>query len=585
MPSVQKVVGDLRPICFGAFELDASAGELRKQGVRIRLQEQPLRILQMLLANHGQVVTREELRNALWPTNSFVDFDQGLNRAINKLREALGDSAESPRFIETLAKRGYRFIGDLRAHSTAADSIVVLPFINMSPDPENEYFADGITEEIINALAQIRDLHVVARSSAFSFKGKHVDPRVVGEQLNVRTVLEGSVRRVDNQLRITVQLVNAADGFHLWSERYDREMEDVFAIQDEIARSIAQRLQVAFEGGESGPLVKPGTKDLEAYQLYVKGRALLYKRGPAIPRALECCRRAVTLDPEYALAWAGLADSYTALGYYGLACAQESVLKGIEAARRAVAIDSSLAEAHSALAMASLMGTWDRPEAAREFLRSIELNPKYPQARTWYAFFYLQLSEGQLAEGMREAKLALESDPLSGYAHAIYSLTCLVAGKVGEAVQASRQALVLDPENYLARITLQGCLWVSGEFEGSIAIGELALAMSGRHAWPMMLRALTLADCGKGADADAVYCEMLARARHQYVPPGALAVAASAAAREEDAVRHAREALETRDPHCQLWWSRYFPTSARLYAYSGFREIVALMGRSAWLQN
>jgi tetratricopeptide (TPR) repeat protein len=392
------------------------------------------------------------------------------------------------------------------------------------------------------------------------------------------------VRRADNQLRITVQLVNAADGFHLWSERYDREMKDVFAIQDEIARSVARRLQVAIEGDEAGPLIKPGTENLEAYQLYVKGRALLYKRGPAIPRALECCRRAVTLDPEYALAWAGLADAYTASGYYGLARAQESMPKGMEAARRAVAIDPSLAEAHSALAMASLMGTWSRTEAEREFLRSIELNPRYPQARAWYAFFYLQLSEGQLAEGMLQTELALESDTPSGYAHAIYSLTCLVVGKVDEAIQASRQALVVDPENYLARVTLQGSLWVSGELEESLAIGELALAMSGRHAWPMMLRALTFADWGKGADADAVYCEILARARHQYVAPGALTVAASAAAREEDAVRHAREAFETRDPHCQLWWSRYFPTSARLYAYSGFREIVALMGRSAWLQ-
>ena len=575
------VRGDLQTIRFGVFELDLSAGELLKQGVRVRLQEQPFRILQMLLESPGRVVSRDELRTALWPSNSFIDFDQGLNRAINKLREALGDSAESPQLIETIAKRGYRFIGDLPTQSATGDSIVVLPFINMSSDTENEYFADGITEEIINALAQIRDLHVVARSSAFSFKGKHVDPRVVGEQLNVRTVLEGSVRKADNQLRITAQLVNAADGFHLWSERYDREMKDVFAIQDEIARSIAGRLRVPFEGGE--PLVKPGTQNLEAYQAYVKGRALLYKRGPAIPRALESCRRAVTLDPEYAVAWAGLADSYTALGYYGLARPQDAIPKGMEAAQRAAAIDPSLAEAHSALAMASLMGPWNRAEAEREFLRSIELNPKYTQARAWYAFFYLQLSEGHLPEGMLQAKLALESDPLSGYAHAIYSLTCLGVGNISEAIRASQQALG-DSENYLARVTLQGALWVSGEFEESLAIGELALAMSGRHAWPMILRALTLADWGKGADADAVYCEMLARGRHQYVQPGALAVAASAAAREEDAVRHAREAFETRDPHCQLWWSRYFPTSARLYAYLGFREIVALMGRSEWLQ-
>src|ERR1700757_4687007 len=226
--------GDSKTIRFGTFELDADAAELRKQGLRIRLQEQPLRVLQMLLANPGQLVTREQLRKALWPSNSYIDFDQGLNRAINKLREALEDAPESPRFVETIAKRGYRFIWDSRSPSATGDSIVVLPFTNMSADPENEYFADGITEEIINVLAQISDLHVVARSSAFSFKGRHVDPRIVGEQLNVRTVLEGSVRRADNQLRITVQLVNTAGGFPPWSERYDREMKEVFGIQDEI---------------------------------------------------------------------------------------------------------------------------------------------------------------------------------------------------------------------------------------------------------------------------------------------------------------------------------------------------------------
>src|SRR5262249_54927603 len=317
---------------------------------------------------------------------------------------------------------------------------------------------------------------------------------IVTEQLNVMIVLEGSVRKADNQLRITVQLVNAADGFHLWSERYDREMKDVFAIQDEIARSIARRLQVAFECGDAGPLVKPGTQNLEAYQAYVKGRALLYKRGAAIPRALQSCQRAATLDPEYAVAWAGLADLYTLLGYYGFAPPHESMPKGMDAARRAVTLDPSLAEGHSALAMASLMGTWDREVARREFLRSIELNPKYLQAHAWYGLFYLQFSEGQLAEGLTQAKVALVSDPLSGYGHAIYATTCVCAGKIGEAVHSSRRALEVDSENYLARVALQESLRLTGEFEEAIAVGDVALAMSGRHAWAMAFRALTFAD-------------------------------------------------------------------------------------------
>jgi len=190
-----------------------------------------------------------------------------------------------------------------------------------------------------------------------------------------------------------------------------------------------------------------------------------------------------------------------------------------------------------------------------------------------------------VVEGMTQAKAALESDPLSGYAHAIYAATCFVVGKIGEAVHASRRGIEVDPENYFARLTLQESLRLSGELEESSAAGQLAMAMSGRHAWAMAWHALTLADWNRLADADAVYCEMAARARYQYVPPVVLAIAASGAAREEDALRHAHEAFEIRDPHCQFFFSRYLPATARLYTYPGFREIIALMGRSSWLQN
>jgi len=310
-------------IRFGGFELDTESRELLKQGVKVRLQEQPFHILQVLLEHPGRVVTREELQRRIWPSDTFVDFDRGLYNAIKKLRESLDDSAESPRFIETLSRRGYRFIAEVAKNGggdrAAEASIAVLPFINMSADAENEFFADGITEEIINALSQIERLHVAARTSSFFFKGKHADMRQIGEQLNVRTVLEGSIRRAGDRLRITAQLVNVADGYHLWSERYDREMKDVFAIQDEIARSIAERLKVTLEGDRAQQLVNAGTKNLDAYQLYLKGRALLYRRGGAIWQAAECLGRAVILDRDYALAWAGLADTYTTLGYYGLA--------------------------------------------------------------------------------------------------------------------------------------------------------------------------------------------------------------------------------------------------------------------------
>jgi adenylate cyclase len=496
-------------IRFGDFNVDLQSGELRKHGVRIKLQTQPFQVLQILLEHAGDVVTREELQQRLWPPDTFVDFDNGLNNAVKKLREALADDPEKPRLIETLSKRGYRFIGcveQLRNGTrpplgppaeVTVDSIAVLPFTSMSADPEDEFFADGMTEEIINALAQIEQLHVVARTSAFSFKGKYIDVRAVGKRLNVRTVLLGSVRRAGNELRITAQLISVEDGYHLWSDRYDREVKDIFEIQDEIARSIAERLKVTLKGREQERLVKAGTNNLEAYQLYVKGRALLYRRGGAISRAAECFEREVALDPDYALAWAGFADSHTVLGYYGLARPEGNMPKALEAARRAVALAPSLAEGHNALAMASLLGAWDRTRAEREFLRALELNPRYTQARDWYALFYLQFSEGRLAEGIVQAKLALVSDPLSSYAHAIYGLACACAGKHAEAIQAARRAVELDSESFLAQMILQGVLHVSGNLEESVAAGELAMGMSGGVSWSLAFLAVTFRRFGQ----------------------------------------------------------------------------------------
>jgi len=579
-----------RILKFGVFEIDLEAGELRKSGMRQKLAAQPFGVLRVLLERPLHLVTREELQQRIWPKGTFVDYELALKKAVSRIREVLGDSAENPRFIETLSRRGYRFIAPVNvaltdrqaapAVNATRDSIAVLPFINISADTENEFFADGITEEIINALTQITELHVVARSSAFSFKGKHIDPRIVGEQLNVRTVLEGSVRRADNRLRITVQLVNAADGYHLWSERYDREMKDVFEIQDEIARSIAKRLKVTLERGGQEPLVKAGTKNLEAYQLYVKGRAFLYRRGWGIPRSVECFEQAVKLDPDYALAWAGLADSYTTLGYNGFARPEASMTKGMEAARRAVALDPLLAEAHNALAMACLMGAWDEAEAEREFLRALELNPRYIQARDWYALFFLQCAAGRLDEGVNHAKLALESDPLSAYANALFGFTCCIAGRHAEGLQACERAVELDPESYLARWCHHVTLYFSGRFEEAVAVGELALGISGRHSWAMGTLAATLADWGKPSDAEAIYAELMGRAQRSYVPPSVLAIVAAAAGIQDEAIRHACEAFEIRDPMSQFFLSKLHPTGARLLADPRFHEIPADMG---WL--
>jgi TolB-like protein/Tfp pilus assembly protein PilF len=565
---------------LGRWLVEPSLNTVSRNGASIHLEPKVMEVLVCLARRPGEAIPKDQLLQTVWP-ETFVT-DDVLIRSISELRRVFEDDARDPQIIQTIPKRGYRLVAAVDANSPAAsvtrDSIAVLPFINMSADAENEFFADGITEEIINALAQIKELHVVARSSAFSFKGKHVDPRTVGEQLNVRTVLEGSVRKAGTRLRITAQLVSAADGYHLWSERYDREMQDIFQIQDEIARSIAERLTITLKGGEQESLVKAPTKNLEAYQLYLKGRSLLYRRGGAIPYAVECLKKAVDLDSKYALAWAGLADSYTTLGYYGLAAPSECMPKGMEAARYAVSLDPSLAEAHNALAMACWMGTWNKAEAEREFLRALELNPKYIQARDWYALFYLQFSEGRLAEGVAQAKLALDADPLSSYTNAIYGLACAVAGNSKEAVKTCRRAVELDAESYLARMILQYVLQLGTQHEEASAVAESALAMSGRHSWSMAILAIALADQGKPGDADAVYAEMLARARRRYMPPALLALAASAADREGNAIDHAREALAIRDPACQPFFSKYVPFNAKLRTYRRFQELLSEVG-------
>lgn len=575
--------GDFR---VGPWLVARNLNTISCKGTTVRLEPKAMEVLVCLAQHGGETLPKETLFRTVW-RDTFVT-DDVLTHSISELRRAFQDDAREPRIIQTIPKRGYRLIAPVNAAvaatapaaSVARDSIAVLPFINMAAGTENEFFTDGITEEIINALAQIKELHVVARSSAFSFKGKYIDLRIVGQQLNVRTVLEGSVRRVGDRLRITAQLVNAADGYHLWSERYDREMKDVFDIQDEIARSIVQRLKFTLEGGQE-PLVKAGTKNLEAYQLYLEGRALLYRRGLALPRALDRFQQAVALDAEYAAAWAGLADSYTTLGYNGSARPEATMPKGMEAAQRAVALDPTLAEGHNALAMASLMGAWDKAVAQREFLMALELNPKYIQARDWYALYYLQLSEGQLEEGVAQSRLALESDPLSAYAHCLFGFTCCVAGRHVEGTQACKHAVELDSESFLAQWAYHYALYFSQRFEEAVAVGERAAAMSGRHPWAMGTLAATLGDWGKASDAEAIYAELIGRARRSYVPPSILAITACAAGlKDDEAIRHAREAFQIRDPMSQFFFSKINPASGRLLGIPSFHETSADMG---WL--
>jgi serine/threonine-protein kinase len=414
------------------------------------------------------------------------------------------------------------------------ESVAVLPFANLSGNPDFDYLGDGIGEEIINALAQLPGLRVAARTSSFAFRGKAVHLPEVGAKLRVATVLEGSVRLAGNHLRVTAQLVKVADGYHLWSERYDREVTDLFAIQDEIAKAIADRLQVTFGGGEGVRLVAPSTRSLDAYHLYLKGRFYLEQRGLGLKKAPACFEQALALDPNFALAHAGLADACTTAAQFGLVPPNAIREKAKQAVRRALELAPALAEAHCAAGMLNLVLEWDWPGAAASLRRAIDLNPRYVTARYWLSF-YLVFVEGQFEEGILHARRAVELDPLAPLPVVQWSMALLGAGRYEEAVAPLRRAAEVAPLMFLPHTHL-GLLYNHlGRTAEAIASIEAAVALSGRHPLTLAALAVCCRSLGKVADVQAIRQELVARARREYVQSTILAILAAAAAEMDDA--------------------------------------------------
>jgi TolB-like protein/Tfp pilus assembly protein PilF len=455
-------------------------------------------------------------------------------------------------------------------------SIAVLPFANMSADAENEYLADGIAEEIINALTKLPGLKVVARTSAFSFKGKQEDLRTVGEKLGVATVLEGSVRRAGERLRVTAQLVNVCDGYHQWSERYDRELRDVFAIQDEIAAAIAERLQVTF-AAPAGGLVQAGTQSVEAYQLYVKGRALLYRRGLNIARARQCFEDALALDPGYALAHAGLADSLNYLAMWGAARSQDVVQQTRTAIGRALELAPDLAEAHYALACLAQYHDYDADVFRREYARAVELSPGYIQARCGRALYDLSNHRLDFGAALAEAERAIHDDPLSAYAVTIRAVILAHAGRFAEAVPEARRATELDPASVVAWWQYQCISGWAGDHDTAAQAGETALALSDRFTWPVATLAAERGQVGDRPAAERLYGELRDRAGSGYVQPTMLAIAAVGCGRTEEALRLLRRAADEHDfvlPSFIKCWADLAP----LRGHPGFGAVLRRMG-------
>ena len=452
------------------------------------------------------------------------------------------------------------------------ESVAVLPFANMSGDPENEFFGDGMAEEITNALARVPGLRVAARTSSFMFKGKSHDLRAIGEQLNVNAVLEGSVRRAGNRVRITAQLVSVNDGYHLWSERYDRELTDIFMIQDEIATAIAGRLAAALRDIEAKSLVKASTSSIEAYELYLRARALMKHRGTALLTAIEKLERAVALDPEFAQAFAYLGQALVLSGFWGVLAPDQIAERAKSAAASALQHDPNLAAGYTACALVATCIEFNAERATAAWDRALELDPMDLEARTMRAAFDICYMRAAFDEAVDEMHAVIEQDPLSAYAHASLSVILGFAGRYDEALAEAKRARELDASSFLVVWSEVNAVAFGGNASDMVNEIPHMLSRNGRHPWLMMALGAAFSRTGWTDRADAVYAELIARSRIDYVQPTVLAITAEWAGRRQEALGFLRRAVEIRDPALVAFQS---PHMSSLRMAREFREILA----------
>ena len=441
-------------------------------------------------------------------------------------------------------------------------SIAVLPFLNLSSDKENEYFSDGLAEEIINALAKLENLRVTARTSAFVFRGAKQNIREIGETLHVSSVLEGSVRKAANRVRISVQLIDAANGNNLWSERYDREMTDVFEIQDEISQAIVAKLKVRLgsqsgSGGIAGldaaypikPLVKRYTENLDAYNLYLKGRFELYKMTrEGLDASKQMFGEAIRLDPNYALAHDGLAYSWYLEGFLGFVAPKEAMPKAKTAVRRAIELDETVAEAHATLGVILALYDWDWAGAERELIRSIELNGASPVCRDGYAFYYLR-PVGRIEEAVSETQQALSLDPLSIIFRVHLAFLFYLQSKYEHSIAQFRKVLEMSPQYYLAHAWMGNAYTLAGKFDEALDCYARAREADANSKFVDSLEAMTLAMAGRRPEAETLLDKVARRAANDYISPVSIAYVCTALGDNDRAFENLDRAIHDRDPN------------------------------------
>ncbi len=524
---------------FDGYEVDLAAGLLHKGGLRISLREQSFQVLASLLEHPGHVVTREELRRRLWPEDVFVDFDNNLNTAIARLREALGDSADHPRFVETLPKHGYRFLANVFEAARAPEPglaprvrLVVLPFVNLSGDPAQEYFSDAMTDEIITELAGLApgQLAVIARTTTMHYKGSHKDVARIGRELGVDYVVEGGVRRAGDRLQINMQLIQVSDQTHLFARKYDAPLRDIFNMQSRVALDVVDRIGVTpvphdiRAGVATGKLVgrKP-TEDLAAYNEYIQGRHHMDKgTAEGLAEGRQHLEKAIARDPELALAYDSLAELYWYLGYLGFMRPRDAFSAGIVHAVRAIEIDNTRAETHALLGQFHKTVEYNWPEVQREMALALRLNPNSPLVRMRYAVSGL-MPHGRLEEAVAELERALEFDPLSLFARFWLGIMLLLWRRYERAIEESRKLLDLDPTYWGPHFIIAVCCRYQGMFEEAVAAQRKAVELSGGAAAMLGWLGLTLAASRQAAEARDVLQRLHGMAAKGYAPPSSFA--------------------------------------------------------------
>lgn len=507
-------IGERKRVRFGEFELDLASGELQHSGTPIHLQPQPAKLLQLLASHPGRLLTREELRQELWGSDTFVDFDQGLNFCIKQIRTALADDAEEPRYIATVPRRGYRFIAVVKPPDTAAPRsrrlwaigiamllmiaggaylgrlrsrpqpqppgrvlLAVLPFENLSGDPQQDYLSDGLTEELITELARLQPIRlgVIARTSTTHYRGSNIPVSQIGRDLGVSYVVEGSVRRSGERVRISVQLIRVDNQTHLWAEIYERRLGDVLSVQAEAARNIAGQIRLRLTPASERRLALTRRVNPQALEAYLRGRQSWQRMDQAgVEQAIHEYRTALENDPGFTPAYAGLADAYYALSNMRVR-PQEAMEQARAVALKAIELDPDMADAHNSLGLVKGFYDWDWHGAEQEFRRAIELNPGSADTRMWYGVLLALL--GREEEALSQLRSARELDPLSPNVSNTVGLPLYLSGRYEEALETARRALQLAPDFYLAYASLGTTYEEMGRLQDAQAAFERARAV------------------------------------------------------------------------------------------------------------